>query len=103
MKFLAVILSVYFLGLNFLPCEDGLISLGDEHQQEQVEHTDKHAPDAGDDCSPFCQCHCCHVHVVTSNNSSFEPVAPVISTLIIQKIQDLGTEVHNTHFQPPRV
>jgi hypothetical protein len=103
MNFWAIILSVYFLGLNFVPCEDA-VQLSDSNSQfQQLKQEVDHSPINFDDCSPFCQCHCCHVHVTIFNGTSYEAIEPVISTLIIQKGEISGLEIPNFHFQPPRI
>lgn len=104
-KIFALILSLYFLGLNFIPCDDTVVSdnqdpisvsLDLDHDQEE-QHSNS------DDCPPFCQCHCCHVHVVQFSTNTFEILEIQISTLIIQKGENLGEEIPDFHFQPPRV
>ncbi|MGB6153824.1 MAG: DUF6660 family protein [Pricia sp.] len=68
MKFLVVILSVYFLGLNLMPCQDEPAT-EDSAQLGMVEMYSAgqdHGPCSSDLCSPFCGCHCCHVHVLYS-------------------------------------
>ena len=107
MKFFAVILSFYFLGLNFVPCDDtvesdceetvtvNIVLDQDQHESEQ--------DNGADECPPFCQCHCCHVHVVQLNSYACEVLEPQISTLIIQKGENFGEEIPDFHFQPPRV
>ena len=85
MKFLAVILSVYFLALNLVPCDDAPVSQQETAEYEQLQQIEQHAPAAADDCTPFCQCHCCHVHVVNMDVQKFEAIDLAISTLIIQK------------------
>lgn len=101
-KHLAIILAVFFLGLNFVPCDDVMYS---NHQDTQVQVSEhgEHSPLETDSCSPFCQCHCCHVHVTNFNSQAFETLDLPISTLIINKGENLGKELPNFHFQPPRV
>ncbi len=104
MKFLAIILSVYFLGLNFTPCDDA-VTYDSEAEVSVVLDADQDHQESGgpDDCTPFCLCHCCHVHVTHFNGTSYEGFESTVSTLIIQKGERLGQEIPHTHFQPPRV
>lgn len=104
MKFLVIILSVYFLGLNFIPCDDAVV-YDDQKNISAVLDVDQDHPesDGQDECPPFCQCHCCHVHVVQFGTTSLEILEPTISTLIVQKEERLGKGISHTHFQPPRV
>jgi len=102
MNFFALILALYFLGLNLVPCEDsGEFSGTDSHVQEISPDLEFSSSDA-DDCSPFCQCHCCHVHITNFNVIPFVVIEPLISTLIIQKGEISGQEISKFHFQPPR-
>lgn len=105
MKILAVIFSVYFLGLNFVSCEDTVVSSNtSENQLQEISVTDQHSSKAADNCTPICQCHCCHVHVVTHKTSEIKGIPDLaVSTLIINKGQHSGEEIPNFHFQPPRV
>lgn len=101
-KNLAIILAVFFLGLNFIPCEDDILTI-QQDTQVQVSDYGEHSPLEADSCSPFCQCHCCHVHVTNINGQAFESLDLAISTIIINKGANLGEELPNFHFQPPRV
>ncbi len=85
-----------------MPCEDAVISGQDETQFQQVDishHSGTHA----DDCSPFCQCHCCHVHITNFQDVAAELVSLEISTEISDKQYDLGDDIPRSFFQPPRV
>lgn len=105
-KFLAVILSVYFLGINFIPCDDtapiesqDTIAVILEFDQDQ--HGEQNG--TADDCPPFCQCHCCHVHVVQLNTNTFEVFEPKNLFLTPLFGESAGKDIAKFHFQPPRV
>ncbi len=103
MNFLTIIFSIYFLGLNFVPCEDlGELSDTDSPVQEISQDLGLSTTHA-DDCSPFCHCHCCHVNIPRVDITSFKTIEATISNLIIQKGENSGQEISNFHFQPPRV
>ncbi|MGB7784890.1 MAG: DUF6660 family protein, partial [Salinimicrobium sp.] len=100
----AVIFSLYFLGLNLVPCEDTVTNSAAAEQSQEIHTADQHSSPATDNCTPICLCHCCHVHVVQHNADDFQPVADLpVSTLIIQRGQSSGEEIPHDHFQPPRV
>ncbi|MFB9052368.1 DUF6660 family protein [Formosa undariae] len=105
MKFLAVILSIYILALNFAPCED--VVQGDDAQQivsELVQHNDAdHNHDTLDLCSPFCQCHCCHINVAQFHPLQITFTVPDISTKLFLHFDSLGKDFNQTLLQPPRV
>ncbi|MFV0566670.1 MAG: DUF6660 family protein [Flavobacteriaceae bacterium] len=66
MKVLALILSLYILALNFVPCGDSANSFNSGTKAELSQTADHdHQHSEGDFCSPFCQCNCCnHVQIV---------------------------------------
>ncbi|PNW26624.1 DUF6660 family protein [Formosa algae] len=102
MKYLAVILSVYFLALNFAPCEDDA-SVCDNDTTEISQHSDSdHNQGTSDDCSPFCQCHCCHIHVTQFTPVEISFLVPDISTELFLHFDSLGQDVNQTILQPPR-
>lgn len=90
------------MGLNFVPCEDAGDLSGKDSLVQQINQDLDDIPNGPDDCSPFCQCHCCHVHVNFDLISS-KTIEIAISTLIIQKGENSGQEIPNFHFQPPKV
>jgi hypothetical protein len=106
-KNIALILSLYFLGLNFIPCDDTVVSDNEEtisfNFTLDQDNQDQQHDNKTDDCPPFCQCHCCHVHVVNFQPSNFEVLDLAIPTLIVQKGENPGIELLDSHFQPPRL
>jgi hypothetical protein len=104
MKFLAIILSVYFLGLNFVPCEDTPMEMEKvETEISEVITLNKVTAGSVDDCSPFCQCHCCHIHVARFDGTYYPLLEPEISTSILLTGGIIGQEFPDDHFQPPRI
>lgn len=102
MKVLAVILSIYFLGLNVVPCSD-TAPTQDDTQTEVVSTQDiDHEHQDSDDCTPFCQCHCCHVHTLDIRTAAFEPIDLAISDHIFLHFDSLGEDIPHTLLQPPR-
>ncbi|WP_108424453.1 DUF6660 family protein [Flagellimonas amoyensis] len=102
MKLLAIILSLYFLGLNAIPCGDSEMVGGDDTQKVSViDHEGGH-DGAYELCSPFCQCHCCHVHTVDFGITTFEPMTHSIVRENFVHFDGLGKEVAFSLFQPPR-
>ncbi|MHA7944451.1 DUF6660 family protein [Formosa sp. 3Alg 14/1] len=103
MKFLAVILSIYILALNFAPCED-IASIDDDITTEITQQSDaNHDHNATDECSPFCQCHCCHIHATEFTPLQVTFTVPDISTKIFLHFDSLGQDFNQTLLQPPRV
>jgi len=103
MKFLTVILSIYILALNFAPCEDS-VPFGDDTTMEVSQQADtNHQHDASDECSPFCQCQCCHVHADQFKPLEVSFMVADISTKIFLHFDSLGRDYNQTLLQPPRV
>ncbi|WP_370629880.1 DUF6660 family protein [Zunongwangia sp. SCSIO 43204] len=102
MRFLAVIFSVYLLSLSFMPCEDNVTFQKETTEFHQVDGT--HASGtAADDCSPFCQCHCCHLHIVVFDTNEIDLISLDISTMISTFRYEMGDDIPQFLFQPPRV
>lgn len=73
MKMTCFILGIYLLGLTTLPCADievhaaGKINSIEHQDHYQSSSHDHSHSDMSDDCSPLCECHCCHLHVFIPN------------------------------------
>lgn len=103
MKLVALLLATYILALNLSPCEDGSFN-DDSCNSEQVQGIDTdHNHGDFDLCSPFCTCHCCHVHATYSNLADLSIVSNDIATDIFLHFDSLGKDIPNSILQPPRV
>ncbi len=103
MKFLAFILSIYILALNFTPCEDSNV-MDNDIEIEISQKTDiDHSHNVLDLCSPFCQCHCCHIHATSFNLGDSDEASRKISTKIYLHFDSLGKDIIHSILQPPRV
>ncbi|WP_339652554.1 DUF6660 family protein [uncultured Maribacter sp.] len=101
MKTIAFILSIYFLALNFVPCSDSANAL-DETQKVSVSDFNGDHDQECELCSPFCQCHCCHVHTVDFGLANFKPFLPSVSQKIFAHFDSLGKDISHSLLQPPR-
>ncbi|TXK70599.1 DUF6660 family protein [Mesonia sp. HuA40] len=86
MRLVVFIFSVYLLGLNLVPCDDGLHNennLSNSNYIEQTtanflvleaiqEYNDLEHHHEFDLCSPFCQCHCCHIHIISMPSLKYQ-------------------------------
>ncbi|MBW2961133.1 DUF6660 family protein [Mesonia aestuariivivens] len=103
MKILLTILSIYILGLNFIPCEDSITDIQEPTLAQATTSQDHENHQHSEDfCSPFCQCHCCHIHVIDFHFTEFQTIAQKISTQNFIPFENLGQEIHNRILQPPR-
>lgn len=70
---------------------------------QMVSDLDDEQQTGADLCSPFCQCHCCHVHILSFQNIPQEVIDLPVSRLIVETAQNSGTDLPYSHFQPPKV
>lgn len=104
MKFITVILSVYFLALNFMPCGDDDDNTDDFRLETVADIDDNHNHSGNSDlCSPFCHCHCCHVHVVGFDLFHYDFLNPEVSSEIPIHFDGAGKDILNLPFQPPQL
>ncbi len=103
MKFLVVILSLYFLALNIVPCCESEIC--DENYQVTtivgVDDEHDHNQDC-ELCSPFCQCQCCHVYTINLGLFEVSPLHPFLSYENASYRGNLGKEIPRSLLQPPQ-
>jgi hypothetical protein len=98
-KILTAILSIYFLGLSFVPCAD---SAPEEKDSVSIEN---HCSDENhlDLCAPFCLCQCCHSVVVMEKSPYVVMAIPSFPEQIISKGKNLQAEFLDPLLQPPQV
>jgi hypothetical protein len=74
MRLFKIILAVYIVALSLVPCSDG-IDKG-HHEIANIEassHSEAGHPDHAEECTPFCNCTCCGLALLTAADSfSFE-------------------------------
>ncbi|SNZ01427.1 DUF6660 family protein [Flagellimonas pacifica] len=102
MKYLAFILSIYFLALNLVPCSDTGKTNDDTQVVSVVDFDGDHDQDC-ELCSPFCNCHCCHVHTIDFKLVAFEPFQPTALHDNFSHFDSLGKDCSHSLFQPPQV
>ncbi|MGW9686741.1 DUF6660 family protein [Flagellimonas sp. 2504JD1-5] len=101
MKWTLIILSVYFLSLNLLPC-------GDSDSSSEITKIEVNCADNGHDhdsshlCSPFCQCQCCHIPVFPIDHESISSIHITYSSEVYGNEAGFIQEVSHSLFQPPR-
>jgi len=90
--------------LNLYPC-------GDEEPASKdvlttvttIDFDGDHEHGALDLCSPFCNCHCCHVHAITSPSFYTELNKVDFSAEIFEGRQVFSQDISFRFFHPPRV
>ncbi len=63
MKYIAFILVSYFMGMIMFPCSDDYAVCKSTKSEIGIVYDHNHMADANDNCSPFCNCTCCHTTV----------------------------------------
>ncbi|MGB5818706.1 MAG: DUF6660 family protein [Saonia sp.] len=101
-KIFAVILSIYFLALNIIPCNDSGHSKDDTRVVSVIDYDGENGQDC-ELCSPFCQCHCCHSHTVVFNLVGFEPLDVLVSQENYVHLDGSYYSYLGSRFQPPQV
>ena len=92
LQYFLIILSLEFLFLSAIPCQDGFAS-------DRIEHESDHHQD---ECSPFCVCQCCHIPVIQEIIATeFKPHKPLSEYQSIY-IPYSSNFVMKPHFHPPR-
>ena len=99
MKVVAIILSFYFLALNVVPCSDATNSADDTQVVTVIDIDGDHNQDC-ELCSPFCQCHCCHVHTINFGLAVFEPLQPAILHEFFANFDNLGKDIPHSILLP---
>lgn len=80
-----------------MPCADATTNFEDDDLI--VEQHNSHEASV-DLCSPFCQCHCCHNHIMISNDLVFEQaMAMTINAAFIYLNKE--TSQFTTKYIPP--
>lgn len=102
MKFMAVILAFYILTLNLTPCEDGSVKANVINDEMVQGVDDDHGHGNLDLCSPFCICHCCHMHATNFSPADIDLVSNTITTKVFLHFDSLGENIPNAILQPPR-
>ena len=101
-KVVAIILSFYFLALNVVPCSDAANRADDTQVVTVIDIDGDHDQDC-ELCSPFCQCHCCHVHTISFSLPSFKPYQPEVPKESFNHLDSLESNFYHSLFQPPQV
>ena len=101
-KVVAIILSFYFLALNVVPCSDAANSADDTQVVTVIDIDGDHDQDC-ELCSPFCQCHCCHVHTVDFGSSNFKALIIEIPSKAFVHFDSSVEEPSLSFLDPPKV
>jgi hypothetical protein len=99
MKLFSAIMSIYLLGLMFVPCADGHTENKDDNTKiETLSSQENHI----DTCSPFCFCECCQTISQQATYNYFSYFASLIGT-VVPYVQASEYSVPISFWQPPKI
>ena len=102
-KIMSVIVSVLFLSLTLLPCDEDAMedyNRNEAHYNVAENHDHNAEPDF---CSPFCQCHCCHTHITTEQIPHLNYSLILISETTSNYTYNIGKDISDSLLQPPQL
>lgn len=103
MKFLAFILSIYLLVLNFTICEDKVVADSDVKIEISQDLDSKYGHSDLDLCSPFCQCQCCQIYTTFIGIPKFDAASATHSTEVVYYFDKLEDDITFSILRPPRI
>ena len=108
MKFLRLILTIYFIALLIMPCSDVKAQSKEKNQtQISINTEDSHSDSTDDGCSPFCFCSCCQITVTAFKINPFLEIPLQVKTYFSKKIlfhrNNIAYQVYDHIWQPPKI
>jgi len=85
------------LALTVVPCTDAVSLSADAHEHHE-EHD--HGSEA-DDCSPLCQCQCCHINVTLPSPLSIASPVESVHFQLLEYFESVSETFSPTQFKPP--
>ncbi|HFK5568695.1 TPA: DUF6660 family protein [Elizabethkingia meningoseptica] len=104
MKYLGLILAVFFTFLLIVPCNDS-IARPDNNKTTIQKHTQNESNHHDDLCSPLCSCACCGVHVTAANFAiaGFKTNLPDYYDKIVSAPVMSAFDITYGVWQPPKI
>ncbi|MNW94368.1 hypothetical protein D3C86_237700 [compost metagenome] len=108
MKYAVFILVFYLMGMMMLPCSDAYNECKSEEALQaeiEVSKDHSHGADANDNCSPFCNCSCCHTTIDTKFLAKKEeaPRAIFQEKKFLFTNQCFVSSYYGSIWQPPKI
>jgi hypothetical protein len=103
-KFLTLILSVYFLSLSFLTCSDDIeCNVVTENSIQAITDHTGHEHEA-EHCTPICVCACCGISVINLNETETADNYIQSEDVSFQHAQSpYLKELSHTIWHPPKI
>ncbi|KQT18171.1 hypothetical protein ASG31_05410 [Chryseobacterium sp. Leaf404] len=110
MNFLKLLLTIYFIVLSVVPCNDVHAQFPESSKETYsvlLNSEDSHSKDQGDICSPLCSCNCCQITVTSFKAEPLIPLfknrAEYFSKKIHFQKNDFAYLVYDQIWQPPKI
>lgn len=105
MKLLAFFLSLFFMVLTMVPCNDAAKGLSEKVCQNQDLHLEQSQDQHADLCSPFCVCNCCGMTLSVSQINTLLPEKNLLllKTDITESMYDYSILFSAGIWQPPKI
>lgn len=107
-KFLRLILTIYFIALLVMPCSDvNAQSVSFNHSEISPNRERSHSTEKDDACSPFCFCSCCQITVTAFKIEPLLEIPSKIPVYFSKKIlfhkNNIAYQVYDHIWQPPKI
>jgi len=99
------ILLIILTALFLQPCSDSKNCCQDSDARTYQENHN-HAQDNDDSCSPFCQCICCNISVVTFYSNFPKLISPtqiLVTKIVVTKDVSFVSKYQENIWQPPKI
>jgi len=94
-------MAFLLMGLTFFPCADTYLPRADQTIVAEAGTIDNHV---GDDCSPLCACQCCQIQITEFDEMpAWRSLRGEIHKGYFAYLPPIGSEIHHSLLQPPRV
>ncbi|MFI2744209.1 DUF6660 family protein [Zhouia sp. PK063] len=103
MKFVALIFALYILSLHLFSCTDAVVNSNQTETTLTSLSDNNHDHQDVDLCTPFCTCHCCHVHTIDAPIVSVHYFSVHIPTSLYTYSEQIIEEPLYVLLDPPRI
>ena len=110
MNFLKLLLTIYFVVLSIVPCNDVHTQLPNNSKQSYnilLNSENSHSKDQGDICSPLCSCNCCQMAIASFKLNTLLLLHQKANEYYSKKIHfqknDFAYLVYDQIWQPPKI
>lgn len=108
MKFLRLILTIYFIALLVMPCSDVKAKSAKVIDNQSSMNAERsHSEEKDDGCSPFCFCSCCQITITTFKIEPLLDISLQVKFYYSNKIlfhkNNIAYQVYDHIWQPPKI